>query len=319
MINRDPLVSIGMPVYNGEQFIRESLDSLLAQDYDNFELIISDNASTDRTQEICKEYLAKDSRIQYYCNLTNLGAVKNFNRVFELSHGKYFMWASDHDLWHPTFLSRCISILEDDALVVLAYSRTESIDSEGNSLYLYKDQINTRGMPPLNRYKYLLNNLSKCNMIYGLIRSEVLNDTDLFKNIIGPDNLLLAELALEGYFVQIKEVLFYRRKNRSDDCNDDDRIYRTLSSLNPVNVGTKTKTSKSNLYCELRDAHIKYLAKSSLGFFGGLDASIATCFRFRLNIVDLQFLNSHLPGWLKLIYSIKGIILYTRYRFAPRV
>ena len=154
-------------------------------------------------------------------------------------------------------------------------------------------------------------------MIYGLIRSEVLNDIELFKNIIGPDNLLLAELALKGYFVQIKDVLFYRRKNRSDDCTDNDRIYRILCSLDPVNVGTKTKLSKSNLYCELRNAHIRYLAKSSLGFFGGLDASIATCFRFRLDTGALQFLNSHLPVCLKLICSIKGAVLYTHYRFRP--
>src|SRR3954452_21534224 len=110
MSESQPLVSIGLPVYNGEQFIRTALDSLLGQTYQPLELIICDNASTDQTAAICQEYLAKDQRVRYYRNPTNLGAVKNFNRAFELSSGIYFMWAADHDLREPTFVSRCVEV-----------------------------------------------------------------------------------------------------------------------------------------------------------------------------------------------------------------
>jgi glycosyltransferase involved in cell wall biosynthesis len=109
-----PLVSIGMPVYNGEKYIRQALDSLLAQDYGHFELIISDNASTDGTAEICREYVAKDDRIRYCRNETNLGAVRNFNRVFELSSGKYFMWAATDNMLSSIFISCCFSLLQQD-------------------------------------------------------------------------------------------------------------------------------------------------------------------------------------------------------------
>lgn len=120
MADRKSLVSIGMPVYNGERYIVEALDSLLAQDYENFELIISDNASTDRTQGICLEYTSRDKRIRYYRNETNMGALWNFNRVFELSSGEYFMWASHDDLWRPHFISELVGLLEATPSAVLA-------------------------------------------------------------------------------------------------------------------------------------------------------------------------------------------------------
>lgn len=118
MSNKTPLVSIGMLVYNGERFIRQTLDSLLAQDYKHFELIISDNASTDKTQEICLDYALKDQRIRYFRNKKNLGANLNFSKVFELSSGEFFMWASDHDLHDWTFISSCLGVLTNEQSVV---------------------------------------------------------------------------------------------------------------------------------------------------------------------------------------------------------
>lgn len=154
------LVSIGMPVYNGEKYIRQALDSLLAQDYEYFELIISDNASTDRTAEICLDYVAKDKRVKYHRNETNLGALKNFNQVVNLSRGKYFLWAADHDLWHSTFISPCVSVLEQDSEIVLAYARTRLISIDGTDLGLTPDVIDTRGMPAFRRYLDIIWNLS---------------------------------------------------------------------------------------------------------------------------------------------------------------
>src|SRR5215467_531149 len=113
MTDGKQLVSIGLPAHNARKYIQQTLDSLLIQDYECFELIVSDNASTDGTWDVCQEYARRDKRISCYRNDINLGATKNFNRVLELSCGKYFMWAADHDRWHPSFISRCISILED--------------------------------------------------------------------------------------------------------------------------------------------------------------------------------------------------------------
>ncbi len=107
-----PRVSIGMPVYNGGLFIREALDSLLAQTFTDFELIISDNASTDGTESICREYADKDARIRYVRQAQNLGAAANFKFVLDESVGEYFMWAAADDVWLPTFVRVCVGLLE---------------------------------------------------------------------------------------------------------------------------------------------------------------------------------------------------------------
>ena len=249
MADKKPLVSIGIPVFNGERFIRESLDSLLAQDYANLEIIISDNASTDGTGDVCREYLHKEARICYYRNEINLGAVANFNRVLELSSGKYFMWASDHDLWEPGFVSRCVYVLETEADVVLVYSRTMLIDLEGIPLGLTPDQMDTRGMPPGRRFRHLLLNLTWCNMIYGVISLDVLRQTRRCTNVWGSDTALLADLSLRGSFAQLPEVLFYRRKNRPDE---EPQTYknRMLYAMDPMTAGERTKTPIEDLYHE---------------------------------------------------------------------
>jgi glycosyltransferase involved in cell wall biosynthesis len=107
-------LSIGLPVFNGEQLIEQALDSLLAQTFQDFQLIISDNASTDRTPEICKDYQARDSRVHYTCMDKNYGAARNFNRVFELASGQYFKWAAHDDIIEPTFLQQCIDVLDQN-------------------------------------------------------------------------------------------------------------------------------------------------------------------------------------------------------------
>src|SRR5436853_274761 len=110
---RDPKVSIGLPVFNGETYLAGALNSFLSQDYEDFELIISDNASTDQTAAICKEHAAKDNRIRYYRNETNIGASPNYNRVFQLARGEFFKWGAHDDECHPTLLRRCLEIFRD--------------------------------------------------------------------------------------------------------------------------------------------------------------------------------------------------------------
>src|SRR3990172_5433048 len=126
-----PVVSIGLPVYNGENYIEKAINSILSQTFKDFELIISDNASTDNTMDICKILSAKDRRIRYYRNEINRGAAWNFNRVFQLARGKYFQWACHDDVWIPTLLERYVEVLDQMPKVVLCYTKTTYIDEHG--------------------------------------------------------------------------------------------------------------------------------------------------------------------------------------------
>src|SRR6201997_3215495 len=132
-----PLVSVGLFVYNGERYIEETLDSILSQTFTDFELIISDNASTDRTGEIAQAYAKCDHRIRYYRSEKNMGAGWNARRVYELATGKYFKWAAVDDLLEPDLLQRCVEILESDPGCVVAYARTKEVDVNGTFIKNY--------------------------------------------------------------------------------------------------------------------------------------------------------------------------------------
>ncbi len=208
-------ISIGMPVYNGEKYICKALDSILEQTFTDFELIISDNASTDRTREICLQYAARDRRVRYSRNKENIGAARNFNRLVELSSGEFFMWAGDHDVWDRTFVSRCVEALTKNRKAVLCYSQVMIIGPENEVLGLSPTSLDTSNLDdPSARFRKTIREVRFCEMIYGLIRSSVLRQTSIMVPVISPDYLLLAELSLEGTFVQIPEVLFYTRRNR---------------------------------------------------------------------------------------------------------
>jgi glycosyltransferase involved in cell wall biosynthesis len=235
-ISQLPLVSIGLPVYNGEHFIAGALDSLLAQDYAQIELVVSDNASTDRTSEICQEYAAKDPRVHYHRNSTNLGVISNFNRVFKLSSGDYFMWAGDHDLRAPTFISRCMEIMIEDPSVVLCCSQTVRVAPDGSHSAIIPPRLDTRGLATVTRFQLVIWSLSYCYQTYGLIRSDALKRTQLFRNTIGPDTVLLSELALLGAFAYVPELLFYMR--RMPDAGDWARYAAKLNKrLTPWSAG----------------------------------------------------------------------------------
>ena len=207
-----PLVSIGMPVYNEERFIKQALDCLLSQSFEDFELIISDNASTDHTGDICLEYAAKDRRIRYYRAETNLGSIVNANRTFELSNAEYFFWASGHDLRHETFIARCVEILDHDASVVLCYPKARWLESDGQLGKVIPGHVDTRGLDRVSRFNTVLWGLGYGYPIYGMIRSNALKRTGFARNTVGPDIVLLAELALLGAFAQVPEPLLYMRR-----------------------------------------------------------------------------------------------------------
>lgn len=210
-----PLVSIGMVIYNEEQYIREALDSLISQDFKDFELIISDNASLDFTQQICLDYASRDNRIRYYRNDTNIGAIENFNRVFKLSSGKYFMWAGGHDLWSENYISDCLNIMENKPDVVVAYPKTIWIDKDGEKLNIKSGFVDTQGHWIVARFNIIV--WTNQNAIYGLIRSESLEKTGLLRRTAASDELLLAELSLFGDFAHVQKATWYRRNIRKKD------------------------------------------------------------------------------------------------------
>ena len=134
-----PRVTIGLPVYNSERYVRQSIESLLAQSYFRFVLIISDNASTDGTQQICQEFAKADPRVRYYRNPVNIGNPGNFNRVFELATTPYLKWATADDFWEPTFVERAVEVLDKDPTVVLCYPSAFLVDAAGANAKPYDD------------------------------------------------------------------------------------------------------------------------------------------------------------------------------------
>jgi glycosyltransferase involved in cell wall biosynthesis len=206
-----PRLSIGLPVYNGERFLRFALDSILGQTYRDFELIISDNASNDGTMLICQDYAARDSRIRYYRNLENIGAAENFNRVFTLARGLYFKWAAADDLISPTFLEKCISILDQDPSVILSYTKVDRIDSSGELGGTYDYKMRVDDPAPHIRFSDLILINHFCVAIFGVFRRDSLARTPLIGKFVGSDRVLLAELGLQGRFCEIPEYLFHRR------------------------------------------------------------------------------------------------------------
>jgi len=210
-----PRVSIGLPVYNGENYLREAVDSILSQSFEDFELIISDNASTDATEQICRAYAAKDQRIRYYRNSTNVGAAKNFNRVFELSSGQYFKWAAHDDILTKDYLSKCVATLDQDFSIVLCYPMTKIIDEHGQFIRSYNTNIDTSSTKPQQRFRELvLTSIGYyCFEIFGVMRSAILKKTPVIASYSASDKVLLAELSLYGRFHEIPEYLFFRRNH----------------------------------------------------------------------------------------------------------
>lgn len=207
-----PRVSIGLPVFNGADFLRLSIESILAQDFLDLELIIADNASTDDTESICREMAAQDCRIRYYRNEVNLGAARNYNKVFELSRGEYFKWAAHDDECHPTMIRRCVEILDRaSSSVVMVYPLAELIDEQGTTLSAPLDRVSSTDSRPYRRLARLVWSLSMCDPIFGLIRKDYLARTQLIGGFFGADNVLLGELAMLGEIRELDEVLFRLR------------------------------------------------------------------------------------------------------------
>jgi glycosyltransferase involved in cell wall biosynthesis len=209
-----PLVSVGLFVYNGERFINEAIESILNQTFTDLELIISDNASTDRTGEIAQTYAERDKRIRYYRCEKNIGAGRNARRVYELATGKYFKWAAVDDLIEPDLLRCCIEILEHDPGCVVAYARTKEVDENGTFIKNYVTPMRTDYDDPVARFRELLDTGGHmCYQIYGVMRMSALRQIPPQGIYVNGDGVLLARMSLLGRFYEVPEPLFISRRH----------------------------------------------------------------------------------------------------------
>ena len=207
-------VSIGVPVYNGARFLATSLESLIAQTYDDIEFFISDNGSTDGTEEICRDFASRDARIRYERADVNKGASWNYRNVAHQTTGRYFKWATHDDLLAPTYIERCVEVLEQaDERVALVYPRTIIIDEAGEPVREYVDNLDIRDRTPHERLGRLVRNIIMSNASFGLIRRSTIERSRLLDTFPSADYVMMAEFAMLGEFWEIPEFLFYRREH----------------------------------------------------------------------------------------------------------
>lgn len=221
-----PLVSIGVFLYNEERFVRQTLASLLAQDYENLEIVVSDNCSTDHTDAICRELLADDPRVRYERQERNIGAAGNSVRVLERATGKYFMWASGHDLWSPNLVSTCVAALESHPEAALAYASSSWIDDEGQPLGKESGWYDTRGTGAIVRFFMAF--WGNLHPVLGVIRTAYLRELPRIHACAGSDQIVLAELALKGDFIYLPDASWQRRQPRAKETHRE-RIRRYTS------------------------------------------------------------------------------------------
>lgn len=247
-----PRVSVGVPVYNGERYLARALDSLLAQDFSDFEIIICDNASTDSTMGIGTAYAKRDPRIRYHRNPTNLGLAGNFNRTFELARGEYFRWAT-HDDWHaPESLSLTVKALDSNPAAALCATGVSIVDQTGTEFDQWAPTVDLETPEPHQRLHRLLWSMGETHPMYGLLRASALRQTHLMQSYVGSDRTLLAEMSLLGPFVQLPEVLHFYTVDRAPD-------YRPSITYDPANV-TRLPLRTWRLTYE----HLRLVARSGL-------------------------------------------------------
>jgi glycosyltransferase involved in cell wall biosynthesis len=252
MSDKNPTLSVGMPIYNGETYIEHALNSILSQSFTDFELIISDNGSTDRSMEICREFAARDARISIHLSPENRGAAWNYNRVFELARGKYFKWFSHDDQCSSNLFEVCIDVLDRNEDVVICYGKTVLMDEDGLQYDQYHDGLHLRQSSPAERFRIFHWRMRTpprlCNAIMGVVRAEALARTPRIGNYIASDMILLGELCLSGQFHEVQEASFLRREHagRSTRAHHDHNA--RAEWFDPAN---KDKIQRPNARCFL--------------------------------------------------------------------
>lgn len=207
-----PLVSIGLPVYNSERYLAQTIESVINQSYRNIELIIVDDCSTDGSAAVARRYSEFADNIHFFENSANMGLVRNFRRTFRLSRGELFCWVGDHDTHEPAYIERLVEVLLEQPSVKVAYAFTRRMDDEGRVVRVDNYKFDTIQKSCIGRlFATAWNGKYFGNMIYGVFRREALEKAGVHRMVLLPDVLVFQEIAIDGEVAQVDEALWSRR------------------------------------------------------------------------------------------------------------
>jgi tetratricopeptide (TPR) repeat protein len=299
-----PKVTIGLPLYSGGRMLMDAVESILAQDFENFELIISDHGSDPFVREIGDHWCKLDSRVKYVHTgdgIHYLG-IHNMARLIELSTADFFMWASYDDRMEKPFISSCLKVLEQDDAIALVYPRSKVFNQSGEYIGPGADTVKADSDDPYDRFIHVIWELQMCNAFYGLFRRRYMRKTrSLYKNCYAHDNLFLAEIALLGKIVQIADVLFIRGLTRNYNVTMDEHHADVLNSADPLYL----EEGLTLPFCRFTYAHCELINHSPLPPERKeyLTGEILRCFRQRWTVQ----LNYEIE---RMIYFIKNRVYY---------
>ena len=222
-----PRLSVGLPVYNGQRFLRAALDSLLAQTFTDFELIICDNASTDATEQICREYATRNRRVRYVRHAANIGPAANYNACFALARGEFFRWAAHDDLVAPELFQLSIDALDRDPSAVAVYPNSREIDSDGRALFDHPTRVDLDDRSPARRLSSYLGVDHRRGfgaVLWSVMRAEVLRQWSPLKGSFpSGDRVFITQVLLRGRMLRLEPVLFFNREHGDRSQSSFDR------------------------------------------------------------------------------------------------
>jgi len=265
------LVTIGIPTYNRSSSLNAAISSVLSQSYQNIEVIVCDNCSTDDTQEVCKRWALKDNRIKLHRQETNVGAVSNFNTIPALANGTFFMWLADDDRISSNFVTECISILSSSPETTIVSGQAVFICSDGTQrpTRTFKNKSSSRWSNVL-RYLFFVTDNS---IFYGLMRTNDIRQIKL-KNVLAGDWLLVMRLAYLGKLQITCAAQLFRSINGAS--SDSDQLLRAYGFSRIERLFPILLISREVYYEIVRDDNFWPFSKFSCRWLSGILAACIT-------------------------------------------
>ncbi len=240
---KPPRLSVGLPVYNGQRFLRAALDALLGQTFDDFELIVCDNASTDATESICREYASRDPRVCYVRHATNIGPAANYNACFDLARGEFFRWAAHDDLVAPDLFQLSVEALDRDPSAVAVYPNSREIDADGKALFDHATRVNLEDPSVARRLASYLGVDHRRGfgaVLWSVMRTDVLRQWSPLKGSFpSADRVFITQVLLRGRMLRLEPVLFFNREHgdRSQSSFDRGKVRPGSRLVNYIGCG----------------------------------------------------------------------------------
>lgn len=298
-VKKDPLLTIGLPLYSGGKMLMDSVESILSQDYENFELIISDHGADPFVRDIGAYYQKLDKRVKFIHTGDGIDyiGIHNFARMIELANTTYFMWGSYDDCLEKSFISSCLKVIEKDSDIALVYPKSKVFNHKGELMGLGDDSVKADADDPFDRFLHVIWELKMCHAFHGVFRRSYMRKThSLRKNCYAHDNLFLAEIALLGKIVQIDAALFIRRLTRNYKSNLGEHYAQIIKSLDPVYL----EEGLTLPFCRFTYSHCELVNHSPIppSRKEFLTAEILRCFRHRWSR-QLNYEINHLIHYVK--------------------